>query len=164
MDYSSVGAANSCRTVFFFFFLLNTAASFSSQLTSCISTKHTAHFNRTDERNWKCFIFNSLLKIKKKNLTLKTQDASLTCWKFIDFSHVFAECRLRAHERAHIFTPQYELSSREFPPPHRPWREPVNPYYANMGYARAPATSANDSEQQSMSSDADTLSLTDSSV
>uniref|UniRef100_A0A3B4X0L9 Axin-1 n=1 Tax=Seriola lalandi dorsalis TaxID=1841481 RepID=A0A3B4X0L9_SERLL len=45
-----------------------------------------------------------------------------------------------------------------------PWREPVNPYYANMGYARAPATSANDSEQQSMSSDADTLSLTDSSV
>uniref|UniRef100_A0A3Q4GQ85 Axin-1 n=1 Tax=Neolamprologus brichardi TaxID=32507 RepID=A0A3Q4GQ85_NEOBR len=45
-----------------------------------------------------------------------------------------------------------------------PWREPVNPYYANMGYARAPATSANDSEQQSMSSDADTMSLTDSSV
>uniref|UniRef100_A0A8C2YVC9 Axin-1 n=1 Tax=Cyclopterus lumpus TaxID=8103 RepID=A0A8C2YVC9_CYCLU len=45
-----------------------------------------------------------------------------------------------------------------------PWREPVNPYYANMGYARAPATSANDSEQQSMSSDADTLSLPDSSV
>ncbi|MEQ2160193.1 hypothetical protein GOODEAATRI_031107, partial [Goodea atripinnis] len=33
-----------------------------------------------------------------------------------------------------------------------------------MGYARAPATSANDSEQQSMSSDADTMSLTDSSV
>ncbi|KAF7662366.1 hypothetical protein LDENG_00237410 [Lucifuga dentata] len=50
--------------------------------------------------------------------------------------------------------------SREY----RPWREPVNPYYANVGYARAPATSANDSEQQSMSSDADTLSLTDSSV
>ncbi|XP_035993305.1 axin-1 isoform X1 [Fundulus heteroclitus] len=50
--------------------------------------------------------------------------------------------------------------SREY----RPWREPVNPYYANMGYARAPATSANDSEQQSMSSDADTMSLTDSSV
>ncbi|XP_077461410.1 axin-1-like isoform X2 [Stigmatopora argus] len=47
---------------------------------------------------------------------------------------------------------------------YRPLREPVNPYYANMGYARAPATSANDSEQQSMSSDADTLSLTDSSV
>ncbi|XP_056136114.1 axin-1-like [Lampris incognitus] len=47
---------------------------------------------------------------------------------------------------------------------YRPWREPVNPYYVNMGYARAPATSANDSEQQSMSSDADTLSLTDSSV
>uniref|UniRef100_A0A3P8US85 Axin-1 n=1 Tax=Cynoglossus semilaevis TaxID=244447 RepID=A0A3P8US85_CYNSE len=45
-----------------------------------------------------------------------------------------------------------------------PWREPVNPYYLNMGYAGAPATSANDSEQQSMSSDADTLSLTDSSV
>ncbi|KAJ3614801.1 hypothetical protein NHX12_018371 [Muraenolepis orangiensis] len=47
---------------------------------------------------------------------------------------------------------------------YRPWREPVNPYYVNMGYARAPVTSANDSEQQSMSSDADTLSLTDSSV
>uniref|UniRef100_A0A3B4ALZ3 Axin-1 n=1 Tax=Periophthalmus magnuspinnatus TaxID=409849 RepID=A0A3B4ALZ3_9GOBI len=50
--------------------------------------------------------------------------------------------------------------SREY----RPWREPVNPYYANLGYARAPATSANDSEQQSMSSDADTMSLTDSSI
>ncbi|KAL1005152.1 hypothetical protein UPYG_G00055230 [Umbra pygmaea] len=53
--------------------------------------------------------------------------------------------------------------SREY----RPCREPVvNPYYVNMGYARAPATSANDSEQQSMSSasDVDTLSLTDSSV
>uniref|UniRef100_A0A8C8GFG4 Axin-1 n=1 Tax=Oncorhynchus tshawytscha TaxID=74940 RepID=A0A8C8GFG4_ONCTS len=47
-----------------------------------------------------------------------------------------------------------------------PWREPVNPYYVNTGYAMAPATSANDSEQQSMSSasDVDTLSLTDSSV
>ncbi|XP_008587592.1 PREDICTED: axin-1 isoform X1 [Galeopterus variegatus] len=44
------------------------------------------------------------------------------------------------------------------------WREPVNPYYVNSGYALAPATSANDSEQQSLSSDADTLSLTDSSV
>uniref|UniRef100_A0A4W5NUB7 Uncharacterized protein n=1 Tax=Hucho hucho TaxID=62062 RepID=A0A4W5NUB7_9TELE len=53
--------------------------------------------------------------------------------------------------------------SREY----RPCRDPVvNPYYVNMGYARAPATSANDSEQQSMSSvsDGDTLSLTDSSV
>ncbi|XP_062295438.1 axin-1 isoform X2 [Scomber scombrus] len=47
---------------------------------------------------------------------------------------------------------------------HAPCREPVNPYYVNTGYAMAPATSANDSEQQSMSSDADTLSLTDSSV
>lgn len=47
---------------------------------------------------------------------------------------------------------------------HSSWREPVNPYYVNTGYAMAPATSANDSEQQSMSSDADTLSLTDSSV
>ncbi|XP_058536382.1 axin-1 isoform X1 [Ochotona princeps] len=44
------------------------------------------------------------------------------------------------------------------------WREPVNPYYVNSGYAVAPVTSANDSEQQSLSSDADTLSLTDSSV
>ncbi|NXG02094.1 AXIN1 protein, partial [Sakesphorus luctuosus] len=46
---------------------------------------------------------------------------------------------------------------------HGAWREPVNPYYVNTGYALAPATSANDSEQQSMSSDADTMSLTDSS-
>ncbi|KAG5280146.1 hypothetical protein AALO_G00085490 [Alosa alosa] len=52
--------------------------------------------------------------------------------------------------------------SREYRPSQ--WREPVNPYYVNTGYAMAPATSANDSEQQSMSSDADTLSLTDSSV
>uniref|UniRef100_A0A674A2S5 Axin-1 n=1 Tax=Salmo trutta TaxID=8032 RepID=A0A674A2S5_SALTR len=53
--------------------------------------------------------------------------------------------------------------SREY----RPCRElVVNPYYVNMGSARAPVTSANDSEQQSMSSvsDGDTLSLTDSSV
>ncbi|XP_065588470.1 axin-1 [Cyrtonyx montezumae] len=47
---------------------------------------------------------------------------------------------------------------------HGSWREPVNPYYVNTGYAMAPATSANDSEQQSMSSDADTMSLTDSSI
>ncbi|KAJ8374143.1 hypothetical protein SKAU_G00047230 [Synaphobranchus kaupii] len=46
---------------------------------------------------------------------------------------------------------------------HSAWREPANTYYINTGYALAPATSANDSEQQSMSSDADTLSLTDSS-
>ncbi|XP_022539117.1 axin-1 isoform X2 [Astyanax mexicanus] len=52
--------------------------------------------------------------------------------------------------------------SREYR--HPSWREPFNPYYINTGYAMAPATSANDSEQQSMSSDADTLSLTDSSV
>ncbi|XP_053712583.1 axin-1-like [Synchiropus splendidus] len=62
--------------------------------------------------------------------------------------------------------PQRTASSRRRPDSreYRPWKEPVNPYYANMGYARAPATSANDSEQQSMSSDADTMSLTDSSV
>uniref|UniRef100_A0A8C0F735 Axin-1 n=1 Tax=Bubo bubo TaxID=30461 RepID=A0A8C0F735_BUBBB len=53
-------------------------------------------------------------------------------------------------------------TGREFR--HGSWREPVNPYYVNTGYALAPATSANDSEQQSMSSDADTMSLTDSSV
>ncbi|XP_076998453.1 axin-1 [Tamandua tetradactyla] len=47
---------------------------------------------------------------------------------------------------------------------HGSWREPVHPYYVNSGYGLAPATSANDSEQQSLSSDADTLSLTDSSV
>lgn len=44
---------------------------------------------------------------------------------------------------------------------HAPSREPINPYY---GHVMAPATSTNDSEQQSMSSDADTISLTDSSV
>ncbi|CAF98118.1 unnamed protein product, partial [Tetraodon nigroviridis] len=63
--------------------------------------------------------------------------------------------------------PQRASTSRRRAPDsreYRPWREPVNPYYANLGYARAPATSANDSEQQSMSSDADTMSLTDSSV
>ncbi|XP_061702808.1 axin-1 isoform X2 [Syngnathoides biaculeatus] len=47
---------------------------------------------------------------------------------------------------------------------HPPGREPTDRYYANAGHALAPATSANDSEQQSMSSEADTLSLTDSSV
>ncbi|XP_074512138.1 axin-1 isoform X2 [Sebastes fasciatus] len=47
---------------------------------------------------------------------------------------------------------------------HSPCREPINPYYINTGFALGPATSANDSEQQSMSSDADTTSLTDSSV
>ncbi|XP_029363917.1 axin-1 isoform X2 [Echeneis naucrates] len=47
---------------------------------------------------------------------------------------------------------------------HAPCRELINPYYVNTGYAIAPATSANDSEQQSMSSDADTVSITDSSV
>nr|XP_033770320.1 axin-1 [Geotrypetes seraphini]XP_033770321.1 axin-1 [Geotrypetes seraphini]XP_033770322.1 axin-1 [Geotrypetes seraphini] len=47
---------------------------------------------------------------------------------------------------------------------HGTWREPVNPYYVKTGCALAPATSANDSEQQSMSSDADTMSLTDSSL
>lgn len=47
---------------------------------------------------------------------------------------------------------------------HGPWREPVNPYYVNSGYALAPATSTNDSEQHSLSSDADTMSLTDSSL
>ncbi|XP_029998174.1 axin-1-like isoform X1 [Sphaeramia orbicularis] len=47
---------------------------------------------------------------------------------------------------------------------HAPCREPINPYYVNTGYALAPAASANGSEQQSMSSDTDTLSLTDSSV
>ncbi|CAL9693073.1 unnamed protein product [Knipowitschia caucasica] len=41
-------------------------------------------------------------------------------------------------------------------------QDPVNLCYANAGLA--PATSANDSEQQSLSSDADTLSLTDSSL
>lgn len=43
-------------------------------------------------------------------------------------------------------------------------RELVNPYYVNSGFGCAPAASANDSELQSLSSDADTISLTDSSV
>ncbi|XP_043945409.1 axin-1 isoform X2 [Protopterus annectens] len=59
-------------------------------------------------------------------------------------------------------TPPRRYEGREYR--HGHWREPVNPYYVNTGYAMAPATSANDSEQQSMSSDADTISLTDSSV
>ncbi|KAM9304837.1 LOW QUALITY PROTEIN: axin-1-like [Gastrophryne carolinensis] len=64
---------------------------------------------------------------------------------------------------SHCPAPPRRLSDgREFRP--GSWREPVNPYYVNAGYAVAPATSANDSEQQSMSSDADTMSLTDSSV
>lgn len=40
----------------------------------------------------------------------------------------------------------------------------MHSYYVSSGCALAPAASANDSEQQSLSSDADTLSLTDSSV
>ncbi|KAK0154790.1 Axin-1 [Merluccius polli] len=43
-------------------------------------------------------------------------------------------------------------------------REPALSYYVNSGFAAGPAASAVDSEQQSMSSDADTISLTDSSV
>ncbi|KAG7223144.1 hypothetical protein INR49_015751 [Caranx melampygus] len=62
--------------------------------------------------------------------------------------------------------PQRVASSARFQESHEyrhaPCREPINPYYVNTGYAMAPATSANDSEQQSMSSDADTISLTDS--
>ncbi|XP_054849284.1 axin-1 isoform X2 [Eublepharis macularius] len=66
-----------------------------------------------------------------------------------------------ATQRATSSSRRYS-EGREFR--HGPWREPVNPYYVNTGYALAPATSANDSEQHSMSSDADTMSLTDSSV
>ncbi|XP_008122767.1 axin-1 isoform X3 [Anolis carolinensis] len=58
--------------------------------------------------------------------------------------------------------PRRYSEGREFRP--SPWREPVHPYYVNTGFALAPAASANDSEQHSMSSDADTMSLTDSSV
>lgn len=47
---------------------------------------------------------------------------------------------------------------------HGPCRDPINPYYVNTGHVLAPTSSANDSEQQSMSSDAETISLTDSSV
>ncbi|EPY83638.1 axin-1 isoform 2 [Camelus ferus] len=58
----------------------------------------------------------------------------------------------------------YAVSCIKNNPRYGSWREPINPYYVNSGYALAPATSANDSEQQSLSSDADSLSLTDSSV
>ncbi|XP_069004856.1 axin-1 isoform X2 [Embiotoca jacksoni] len=64
--------------------------------------------------------------------------------------------------------PQRVANSARFQDSHEyrpvPCREPINPYYVNTGHVMAPATSANDSEQQSMSSDADTISLTDSSV
>ncbi|XP_026887705.2 axin-1-like [Electrophorus electricus] len=43
-------------------------------------------------------------------------------------------------------------------------KELANPYYVNSGFSRAPLTSTNDSELHSLSSDADTISLTDSSV
>ncbi|CAL1600804.1 unnamed protein product [Knipowitschia caucasica] len=80
------------------------------------------------------------------------------------------ECDTPASRLTHSLlmqtAPQRAVVNRRRPDTreYRPWREPVNPYYANLGYARAPATSANDSEQQSMSSDADTMSLTDSSI
>ncbi|XP_042360986.1 axin-1 isoform X2 [Plectropomus leopardus] len=65
-------------------------------------------------------------------------------------------------------TPQRVANSPRFQDSHEyrhaPCREPMNPYYVNIGYAVAPVTSANDSEQQSMSSDTETISLTDSSV
>ncbi|KAJ0057843.1 hypothetical protein NL108_002970 [Boleophthalmus pectinirostris] len=61
-------------------------------------------------------------------------------------------------ETPHVARPQDGKESR--PPPSCP--EPVNLCFVNP--AQAPVTSANDSEQQSLSSDADTLSLTDSSL
>ncbi|XP_027898629.1 axin-1 [Xiphophorus couchianus] len=64
--------------------------------------------------------------------------------------------------------PQQAASSAKFQDSqeyrHGPCRESINSYYVNIGHVLAPATSANDSEQQSISSDAETLSLTDSSV
>ncbi|XP_056144151.1 axin-1 [Lampris incognitus] len=75
---------------------------------------------------------------------------------------------LLTHKLLMEMAPQRAAGSSRFQDSHEyrhaSWREPINPYYVNRGYAVAPATSANDSEQQSMSSDADTLSLTDSSV
>ncbi|CAJ1076076.1 axin-1 [Xyrichtys novacula] len=47
---------------------------------------------------------------------------------------------------------------------HAPCHEPINPHPAKFVYDMAPTTSAIDSEQQSMSSDQDTISLTDGSV
>uniref|UniRef100_UPI0037E94F8E axin-1 isoform X1 n=1 Tax=Semicossyphus pulcher TaxID=241346 RepID=UPI0037E94F8E len=58
-------------------------------------------------------------------------------------------------------SPRFQ-DSREYR--HAPSREPLHPYSVKFVYDMAPATSAIDSEQQSMSSDADTISLTDSSV
>ncbi|XP_061837997.2 axin-1 isoform X2 [Nerophis lumbriciformis] len=71
----------------------------------------------------------------------------------------------RLAQRLLMETPQQRTANR-FQDEYRlaTCREPANRYYANAGHALAPATSANDSEQQSMSSDGDTLSLTDSSV
>ncbi|KAM9784875.1 axin-1 isoform 1-T3 [Syngnathus typhle] len=75
-----------------------------------------------------------------------------------------ADCDLvpRLTQRLLTETPSHRRFQEEYR--HAPGREPADRYYANAGHALAPATSANDSEQQSMSSDADTLSLTDSSV
>ncbi|XP_074552630.1 axin-1 isoform X1 [Halichoeres trimaculatus] len=52
-------------------------------------------------------------------------------------------------------SPEYRLTS---------CHEPINPHPIKFVYDMAPATSAVDSEQQSMSSDPDTVSLTDGSV
>ncbi|XP_068192636.1 axin-1 [Antennarius striatus] len=64
--------------------------------------------------------------------------------------------------------PQRAVNSTRFQDSHEyrrgPCREPDNSYYLNTGFAVAPFPSANDSEQQSISSDADTISLTGSSV
>nr|XP_057904243.1 axin-1 isoform X3 [Doryrhamphus excisus] len=72
----------------------------------------------------------------------------------------------RLTQRLFMETPPPPRTANRFQDEYRlaPCREPTNRYYANAGHALAPATSANDSEQQSMSSDGDTLSLTDSSI
>ncbi|XP_019722034.1 axin-1 isoform X1 [Hippocampus comes] len=90
-------------------------------------------------------------------------------WRCDQESEEHPECDLtpssRLTQRLLTETPSHRTAGRfqeEYR--HTPGREPADCYYANAGHALAPATSANDSEQQSMSSDADTLSLTDSSV
>nr|XP_061805806.1 axin-1-like [Nerophis lumbriciformis] len=90
-------------------------------------------------------------------------------WKCEQEPEEPSECDLtpssRLTQRLLTETPSHRTAGRfheEYR--HAPGRDPADRYYANAGHALAPATSANDSEQQSMSSDADTLSLTDSSV
>ncbi|XP_077591026.1 axin-1 [Stigmatopora nigra] len=90
-------------------------------------------------------------------------------WKCDQDPEEPSECHLlpnsRLTQRLLTEIPSHRTTGRfneEYRP--APGRDSADRYYANAGHALAPATSANDSEQQSLSSDADTLSLTDSSI